>query len=190
MRATEPGFRGMILNRPGRHSLDPLTPHQFRRIREIFEGAVRQPGAERRTWVEAACGGDSALVGQLERMLAAANHRHDLLDRSADGTGEAATGGAPDDPAAVLRETPFSTGALFAGRFQIAALQGRGGMGQVYRAYDLELGQPVALKFLSRFRSNPQFRDRLRPEVRLARQIAHPHVCRVYDIGEGTWYHC
>lgn len=183
--------------------MDPLTPDQFRRIREIFEGALQQPGADRRAWVEAACGGDSALRGQLERMLAAANQQHGLLDRSADGTGETATGpcpacaatvspsrvfcpscGTPNDPAFVLRETSFSAGALFAGRFQIVALQGRGGMGQVYRAYDLELAQPIALKFLSRLRSNPRARDRLRTEVRLARQIAHPHVCRVYDIGE------
>ena len=57
-------------------------------------------------------------------------------------------------------------------------------MGQVYRAYDLELGQPVALKFLSTFRADSRARARLRTEVRLARQISHPHVCRVYDIGE------
>jgi serine/threonine-protein kinase len=75
-------------------------------------------------------------------------------------------------------------GALFAGRFRIVARLGRGGMGDVYRADDLELGQPVALKFLTAFRSDERARARLRTEVRLARQIAHPNVCRVYDIGE------
>jgi serine/threonine-protein kinase len=57
-------------------------------------------------------------------------------------------------------------------------------MGDVYRADDLELGQPVALKFLSEFRSDDRACARLRNEVRLARQLAHPNVCRVYDIGE------
>ena len=85
-----------------------------------------------------------------------------------------------------LTEGRFRAGALFAGRFRIIALQGRGGMGQVYRAQDLELGQPVALKFLTAFRSDQRARSRLRTEVRLARQISHPNVCRVYDIGEAT----
>jgi serine/threonine-protein kinase len=58
-------------------------------------------------------------------------------------------------------------------------------MGEVYRADDLRLGQPVALKFLPVLRgSNPPDVARLHNEVRLARQIAHPNVCRVFDIGE------
>ena len=48
----------------------------------------------------------------------------------------------------------------------------------MYRAYHVELGQPVALKFLSGFRGDSRARARLRTEVRLARQISHPHVCR------------
>src|SRR4030095_15877020 len=85
---------------------------------------------------------------------------------------------------AIADEGRFRAGALFANRFRIVAALGRGGMGEVYRAHDLELGQPVALKFLTVFRSDDRARARLRNEVRLARQIAHPNVCRVYDIGE------
>jgi serine/threonine protein kinase len=54
----------------------------------------------------------------------------------------------------------------------------------VYGAHDLELGQPVALKFLTALRHDDRARTRLRTEVRLARQIAHSNVSRVYDIGE------
>jgi hypothetical protein len=86
--------------------------------------------------------------------------------------------------AGVVDEGRFRAGALFANRFRIVAALGHGGMGEVYRAHDLELGQPVALKFLTAFRSDTAARARLRTEVRLARQIAHPNVCRVYDIGE------
>jgi serine/threonine protein kinase len=58
-------------------------------------------------------------------------------------------------------------------------------MGEVYRADDLELGQAVALKFLPKGSLGEQEAlDRFRGEVRNARQIAHPNVCRVYDIGE------
>jgi hypothetical protein len=58
-------------------------------------------------------------------------------------------------------------------------------MGEVYRADDLKLGQPVALKFLpDRLSSDRDLLDRFFSEVRTARSVAHPNVCRVYDIGE------
>jgi serine/threonine-protein kinase len=81
-------------------------------------------------------------------------------------------------------------GALFAERYRIVALLGRGGMGEVYRADDLRLGQAVALKFLPEaLADDAGRRDRLYNEVRTARQIAHPAVCRVYDIGEAEGQH-
>ncbi len=79
----------------------------------------------------------------------------------------------------------FEPGTRLGTRYRIVALLGRGGMGEVYRADDLELGQSVALKFLpAEVSSNPSELARFRSEVRVARQIAHPNVCRVYDIGE------
>ncbi len=55
-------------------------------------------------------------------------------------------------------------------------------MGEVYRAEDLRLQQSVALKFLPKnHASDPQYLQYLLQEVRLARQVAHPNVCRVYD---------
>ena len=79
----------------------------------------------------------------------------------------------------------FLPGTMFGTRYRIVALLGKGGMGEVYRADDLKLGQSVALKLLPKHLSaNEQRRARLLGEVRLARQIAHPNVCRVYDVGE------
>jgi serine/threonine-protein kinase len=76
-------------------------------------------------------------------------------------------------------------GTLLAGRYRIVARVGRGGMGEVYRADDLKLGQPVALKFLPpELERDEAARERLLGEVRLARTISHPNVCRVYDLGE------
>ena len=77
----------------------------------------------------------------------------------------------------------FLPGAMVGDRYRIVALLGRGGMGEVYRADDLTVGQPVALKFLPpRFAKDPDRLARLRGEVRAARQVSHPNVCRVYDI--------
>jgi serine/threonine-protein kinase len=58
-------------------------------------------------------------------------------------------------------------------------------MGEVYRATDLMLAQSVALKFLPEdAASNERVLERFHSEVRIARQVSHPNVCRVYDIGE------
>ena len=76
------------------------------------------------------------------------------------------------------------TGRVLAERYRIVALLGRGGMGEVFRADDLSLGQPVALKFLPEAMTDEDTLERFRNEVRIARRISHPNVCRVYDIGQ------
>jgi serine/threonine protein kinase len=85
----------------------------------------------------------------------------------------------------LLNEGRFLPGRLLAGRYRIVALLGRGGMGEVYRADDLTLGQAVALKFLPEKATNDEaLLERFRNEVRVARKVSHPNVCRVYDVGE------
>jgi len=79
----------------------------------------------------------------------------------------------------------FTPGMVLEDRYRIIGLIGRGGMGEVYRADDLKLGQPVALKFLPKaLADDPVRRERFYAEVRIARQVSHPNICRVYDIGE------
>jgi Protein kinase domain len=81
-------------------------------------------------------------------------------------------------------------GAVLAERYRVVAMVGRGGMGEVYRADDLKLGQAVALKFLPRTVEHEKaWLKRLLDEVRIARQISHPNVCRVYDVGEVAGRH-
>ena len=84
-------------------------------------------------------------------------------------------------------EGRFVPGTLLAGRYRIIGLLGRGGMGEVYRATDLTLGQSVALKFLPEEAArNQRLLERFHGEVRVARLVSHPNVCRVYDIGEAA----
>jgi serine/threonine-protein kinase len=79
----------------------------------------------------------------------------------------------------------FLPGAVIADRYRVIALLGAGGMGEVYRADDLTLGQGVALKFLPETASqDPDVLERFRNEVRIARRVSHPNVCRVYDVAE------
>src|SRR5690349_15536227 len=79
-------------------------------------------------------------------------------------------------------EGRFPAGAILAGRYRVIGLLGRAGMGEVYRATDLVLNQAVALKFLAEAYVSDAALARLRNEVRVARQVSHPNVCRVYDI--------
>ncbi|MGD0363711.1 MAG: protein kinase [Bryobacteraceae bacterium] len=82
-------------------------------------------------------------------------------------------------------EGRFAAGVLVTGRYQIIGLLGKGGMGEVYRANDLTLDQPVALKFLPESMArDTAMLARFHNEVRIARQVSHPNVCRVYDLGE------
>jgi len=81
----------------------------------------------------------------------------------------------------------FAPGTVLENRYRVIGLLGRGGMGEVYRADDLRLGQPVALKFLPEdLRRDPLRLEQFHNEVRTARQVSHPNVCRVYDIGEAN----
>src|SRR5512137_1946719 len=79
----------------------------------------------------------------------------------------------------------FAPGTILADRYRIVALAGRGGMGEVYRADDLKLGQTVAIKFLPESISRDAGAlQRFHSEVRIARQVSHPNVCRMFDVGE------
>ena len=84
-----------------------------------------------------------------------------------------------------IDDARFVSGTILADRYRIVGLLGKGGMGEVYRADDLKLSQPVALKFLPEHHlSDGAALARFHREVRVARQVSHKNVCRVYDIGE------
>jgi len=110
----------------------------------------------------------------------------------------AASGGAATQPLAsvptVVREAggQLRPGAVFAGRYEVKEILGVGGMGVVYRAFDRELQEPVAIKTLrpEAMAGGTVALDRFKQEIRLARRIAHRNVVRTYDLGElnGMYY--
>ncbi|HEY7515903.1 MAG TPA: serine/threonine-protein kinase, partial [Vicinamibacteria bacterium] len=100
-----------------------------------------------------------------------------LSDWTKSGEKPATGGSSPPDSRA------FTPGTVLANRYRIVALLGRGGMGEIYRAEDTKLGQPVALKFM-RSALSPEVLERFYSEVRIGRQVSHPNVCRLYDVTE------
>lgn len=86
---------------------------------------------------------------------------------------------------AKYREEAFAPGQVLGSRYRVIARLGSGGMGEVYRAEDLVLGSEVALKFIADMLTNDESsRERLAVEVRTARRVTHPNVCRVHDLGD------
>ncbi len=92
-------------------------------------------------------------------------------------------------PAAAAERGPEpQVGHLFAGRYEIQAVLGQGGMGVVYKAHDRDLDDVVAIKTLrgEALSADPTLLDRFKQEIRLARRITHPNILRTHDLGEAN----
>lgn len=86
-------------------------------------------------------------------------------------------------PAAPAEVGPPREGLVINGRYRLEKKIGQGGMGAVFRAHDLELGEDVAIKFLAAGMVDDEILGRFRQEVSLSRQFSHQNVIRMYDIG-------
>ena len=135
------------------------------RAKELFLEALERPPGERRRFLDEACQCDSALLHEVMSLLEFHEDDDSGSTRGGDST-----------------RSEFAPGHVFAGRYRMITRIGRGGMGDVWRADDLVLNTPVALKFITSI--GPEARARILNEVRLARRITHPSVCRVFDFGE------
>ncbi|HET6797532.1 MAG TPA: protein kinase [Gemmatimonadales bacterium] len=93
--------------------------------------------------------------------------------------------GGPDETVRPSGEL-LATGCLFAGRYEIQESLGAGGMGVVYRAFDREVGETIAIKAIKPEVKglDPSLLERFKQELRLARKITHRNVVRTYDLGE------
>lgn len=144
-----------------------MTVSFHARAKALFLAARALEGQARADFLENACSTDPGLRAEVESLLGFA------VSRTAN-SGPGAT--------APWESDELAPGSTYAERFRVVELLGRGGMGEVYRVHDTVLDQPVALKRLLARAKGDQ--ARLLHEVRLARQVTHPAVCRVFDVGQ------
>ena len=153
-----------------------MTGEQWARVKEIFGDALERAPGEREAFVRNAAAGDAALLDELLRLVKESERESDLLSRPI----------LADARAVTQEETPrFAPSAVLARRFRIVRFIAGGGMGEVYEAEDVELGDRVALKAI-RKRAGPatDLRALFKREIQMARRVTHPNVCRIFDLAQ------
>jgi serine/threonine-protein kinase len=150
-----------------------MNADRHARVKRIFLAVLQADPGQHDRVLDAQCGEDAALRVDVEELL----RQHTDVETQAMST---ATAGTNEE----FESVQFVAGQILGERYRIVDRLGEGGMGCVYRAEDMVLGQTVALKFLHpHFAQNPAAVARFRDEVRLARRVTHPNICRVYDLG-------
>ena len=170
-----------------------MKPDRWRKVDELFEAALEREPKSRAAFLDQACGSDKELRREVEKMLDFDNKAQDFIKTDVFNVAaklitqprESATPKKSIFTSDSIDDARFVPGDILSERYRIVGLLGRGGMGEVYRADDLKLKQPVALKFLpASLNTDGAALARFYKEVSVARQISHRHVCRVYDIAE------
>jgi len=147
-----------------------MTPDRYRRLALLFDQAMQRPVQERESFARQACKNDAELLASLLALLRSGAQSTDSMDAPLarfhlDG----------DCPA-------FSTGEVLADRFRIVRFLGRGGMGEVYEADDLQTGR-VALKTIRpEIAGDPHMLARFRHEVQCAQKATGRNVCRIHAL--------
>jgi tetratricopeptide (TPR) repeat protein len=137
------------------------------KLKSVFLRAQELEDAARAEFLAEACADDPDLRAKVEEMLADST----LTTRGP-------WPGGPGETAGLQRDQ------ILEHRFQLERFLGRGGMGEVYVALDLELGGRVALKTVrSELLADQATLARFRREIQLSRQVTHPNICRVFDLG-------
>ena len=155
-----------------------LSAH-WEEVKSVFEAALLLEEGEREAFVESRCGQDHELVREVNALLAADRESSEFLEGSlllsAAGHSSLAECGL------------LATGDTLCGRFRVLAYLGEGGMGQVYKAVDLELKQEIAIKLIrGDIADVPGVLSRFKREVNATRAVTHPNVCRTFDLETHT----
>jgi serine/threonine-protein kinase len=153
-----------MMNEPDQRE-ESITPERVRQIEELYHAArERDPGA-RPAFLIAACGEDDDLRRQVESLLGQQTNRGPLNE-------------SPLEAESLLQSIAEFQPGSHLGPYQIEALIGTGGMGEVYKARDTRLHRDVAIKV-----SHERFTSRFEREAQAVAALNHPNICTLYDVG-------
>jgi len=148
-----------------------MSAERWDHLKELFEAVLELPAETRASFMQRVCQDDAQLGAELKALVA----NYEVLGNFM----------SDDEPSGPWFTLPKGT--ILCDRFRVIRPLGKGGMGEVYEAFDQELQEASALKIL-----RPEFaRDadsvcRLIREIQLARKVTHPNVCRVFDLNRDT----
>jgi serine/threonine protein kinase/tetratricopeptide (TPR) repeat protein len=143
-----------------------VTPEVWQRVKEVLAGALEREPGDRPAYLDHVCT-DQSLRKEVESLIAT-HEKGDIgfLKQSA------------------MESGPLECGAML-GSYEIVALLGSGGMGDVYQAHDTRLHREVAVKVLSPvFAHDPNLLMRFQREAHVLASLSHPNVVTIYDIGQ------
>jgi eukaryotic-like serine/threonine-protein kinase len=159
-------------------------PSRHYSVEELFEAALARPPEVREAFLDSVCANSPELRGPVEDLLLANEQAGSFLESpllhfATAGTTQPAEIHPPIAESFGLFEPPM----IVAGRFTVNRFIARGGMGEVYEAWDSELKERVAIKTVRpELANNAEILERFRREVKQARAISHPNVCRVHEL--------
>ncbi len=153
-----------------------MTPERWQQIDKLLEEALELEASKRAAFLDQACAGDEALSRKVEDLLAAHGRAESFIETPA-----------LEVAAQAMAEQARSMVGRQLGHYQILALLGKGGMGEVYRARDTRIGREVAIKVLPAVYSRDAERlRRFEQEARAAGMLNHPNILVVHDIGSAS----
>src|SRR6185503_3471363 len=162
-----------------------MTPERWREIERLYYAALDRDAGERAAFLNEACGSDDALRREVESLFDYQTKAKDFIEAPASNVH---LGLLSRVLAPVRAQHESSASGRFVGRllgvYDVKALIGVGGMGEVYRAVDTRLNRTVAIKVLpEHVSSDPERRERFNREARIISTLNHPHICALYDVG-------
>ncbi len=154
-----------------------MTSGRWRQVEDLFHSALDRAPRERAAFLDAACADDRALRLQVEGLLESFDEAGDFIEKPA-----------LDDALPSSTKPPTPSESLIGhkiGNYEILALIGAGGMGEVYLARDARLDRQIALKILpAQFTQDPAQVERFEREARAASALNHPNIITIHEIGQ------
>src|SRR6185436_10773398 len=152
-----------------------MTPERWQRIEALYQEALARSPADRPAFLASACADDGAMRRNVESLLAESESDDGFL----------ATPPLPMSAVPGIVLTTMAGTSL--GGYQLRALLGAGGMGEVYQAHDAKLARDVAIKILpAAFTSHPDRLARFEREARMLAALNHSNICAIYGFEEAN----